>query len=248
MRALLDDLAPRAVINCAVFQPVDLCEERRREAFEVNAAAAGGVAETCAARGVPLFHLSTDYVFDGSRREPWPEDACPRPLSVYAASKLAGEHLVLAASQAHRVVRTAAVFGAPSPDHGNPPFVDRMLERARSGEATRVVDDQVVSPTWNRHLASTLWELVDCDAAGVFHVVNRGRASWYQVAEVVFERVGRPDLLSRTTSDEFGAPARRPAFSVLDTGRLREQGIEELPRWRQALDTYLGEQYPELFG
>lgn len=246
MATILEELEPRAVINCAVFQPVDLCEDRPQEAFRVNAVAAGQVAEACAARAVPLFHLSTDYVFDGSRREPWPEDACPGPLSVYAASKLAGEHLVLAASPRHRVVRTAAVFGTPAPGHGNLPFVERMLERARAGEPTRVVDDQVVSPTWNRHLARALWELLEVESGGVVHVVNRGETSWYGLARILFEAVGRPDLLSPTTAAEFDAPARRPAYSALETGRLRRLGLEELSPWREALGAYLREAHPGL--
>ena len=121
---MLEALQPAAVINCAVFQPVDLCEAEADSAFRVNATGAGIVARECAQRDIPLTHLSTDYVFGGDQTRPHVESDCPRPLSIYAASKLAGEHLVLAASSRHRVVRTSAVFGHSLPGHGLGSFID----------------------------------------------------------------------------------------------------------------------------
>jgi len=238
---VLDEGRPAAVVNCAVFQPVDLCETESEAAFRVNAIGAGVLGRACATRDIVLTHLSTDYVFGGDQTRPYVEADCPRPLSVYAASKLAGEYLVLAASPRHRVVRTSAVFGPALPGHGVGSFIDRMLERARAGQETRVVDDQVVSATYATHLAAALWDLLPRREAGVFHAAGGGQCSRYDLARRVFEGASCPELLSRTTSEEFGAVARRPSYSALDNTRLRSLGFADLPPWQQGVETYLAE-------
>ena len=238
---VLDEHQPVAVFNCAVFQPVDLCESESEAAFRVNAIAAGVLGRACSQRDIALTHLSTDFVFGGNQTRPYVESDFPRPLSVYAASKLAGEQLVLAASPRHRVVRTSAVFGPSPAGHGVASFVDRMLERARAGQETRVVDDQVVSPTYSSHLAAALWDLLPRPESGVFHAAGGGQCSRYDMARRVFEAAGCPELLSRTTSAEFGAVARRPSYSALDNTRLRSLGFADLPPWQQGVETYLAE-------
>ncbi|MGD8816166.1 MAG: dTDP-4-dehydrorhamnose reductase [Acidobacteriota bacterium] len=243
--AALDEHAPAAVINAAVFQPVDLCESEPSRAFAVNATGAGFLAAACRERGIRLVHISTDYVFDGARREPYTEKDCPAPLSVYARSKLAGEHLVLTADARHCVVRTCSVFGRPG-RRGSLPFVERMLQRALAGEPTRVVVDQVLSPTYNEDLASALWLLADSDAVGLFHLAGGGEASWYDLAEEVFRRAGRLDLLSRTSAAEFAAPAPRASYSALTSVRLDELGIPPLPGWQDGLARHFADAHPEL--
>jgi dTDP-4-dehydrorhamnose reductase len=238
---VLDEHRPVAAINCAVFQPVDLCESEPEVAFRVNAIGASVLGVACAQRDIAFTHLSTDFVFGGNQTRPYVEADVPRPLSVYAASKLAGEHLVLAASPHHQVVRTSAVFGRALPGHGLGSFIDRMLERARAGQETRVVDDQVVSPTYAVHLAEAVWDLVQRPEAGVFHAAGGGQCSRYDLARRVFEAAGCPELLSRTTSKEFGALARRPAYSALDNTRLRALGFADIPPWQQGTEIYLAE-------
>lgn len=231
--------SPRAVVNCAVYQPVDLCESEPHAAFAVNATGAGLLARACQRAGARLVHLSTDYVFGGELRRPYREDDLPGPLNVYAASKLAGEHLVLAASEMHMVVRTSGVFGTARRGHGRPPFIQVMLERARAGLETQVVNDQVVSPTHAEDLARGIWGLLGCGGTGVFHVANRGAISWFDVAALAFEAAGARHLLRPTTAHEFGAPAKRPAFSALDNARLRGLGLDDLPRCSAGLERYL---------
>ncbi len=116
-----------------------------------------------------------------------------------------------------------------------------MLERARAGQETRVVDDQVVSPTYAIHLAAALWDLLPRPEAGVFHAAGGGQCSRYDLARHVFLAAGRPELLSRTTSEEFGALAQRPSYSALDNTRLRSLGFADLPPWQQGVETYLAE-------
>jgi len=238
---VLDEHQPVAVINCTVFQPVDLCESEPESAFRVNAIGAGVLGRACLQRDIVLTHLSTDFVFGGNQTRPYVESDRPRPLSVYAASKLAGEHLALAASPWHRVVRTSAVFGPAPAGHGVGSFINRMLERARAGEETRVVDDQVVSPTYATHLAAAIWDLLQRPEGGIFHAAGGGQCSRYDMARRVFEAADCPELLSRTTSEEFGAVAQRPAYSALDNTRLRSLGFADLPPWEQGVETYLAE-------
>ncbi len=242
----VQDHAARTVINCAVFQPVDLCETNPAEAFRVNATAAGVLARACKRSATRMVHLSTDYVFGGPRRVPFRETDLPAPQSVYAASKLAGEHLVLAASEMHSVVRTSAVYGTARPGHGTSPFIERMLERARQGAETRVVNDQVVSPTYTHDLAAAIWSLLACGACGLFHVANKGQATWFEVAEVAFTAVGARRCLRPTTASDFGAPAKRSAYTALDNAALRDLGLSELPHWRDALGRYFAANHPDL--
>lgn len=239
---------PRVAINCAVFQPVDLCEDEPEAAFAVNAIGVGQLAEACRRASARLVHLSTDYVFSGPLRKPYTESALPAPLNVYAASKLAGEQLALAASETHTVVRTSSVFGMAAEGHGSTCFVERMLERALAGEATRVVNDQIVSPTSAVELARAIWGLLECGATGVFHAAGRGEATWFEVAKEVFKAADAIEHLSPTTAAEFGAPARRAAYTALDNQRLRQLGIEDLPPWRRALHAHLERWHPDLPG
>jgi dTDP-4-dehydrorhamnose reductase len=239
----LDRHRPEVVINAAVFQPVDLCESAVSSAFAVNALAPGALAASCGERGARLIHLSTDYVFSGPQRTPFSEGDCPAPLNVYAHSKLAGEHLVLAAGPRHCVVRTSSVYGRAAPGARVLSFVARMMERARKGEATRVVDDQVVSPTCADDLAVALWGLVGRDAAGLFHMAGSTPGTWYEVAETVFAFAGRRDLLGRTTSAEFGAPAIRAPYTAMCSTRLDEVGLDALPGFETALPKHLESTY-----
>ena len=243
---LLQEHRAGAAINCAVFQPVDLCETEPAQAFRVNAVAAGMLARSCKRAATRLVHLSTDYVFGGPRRVPFRETDLPAPQNVYAASKLAGEHLVLAASEMHTVVRTSAVYGRARSGHGTPPFIERMLERARQGAETRVVNDQVVSPTYALDLASAIWGLLDCGACGLFHVANKGQATWFEIAEIAFEAVGARRWLGPTTATEFGAPAKRSDYTALDNAALRDLGLPDLPHWRHAMGRYFAANHPDL--
>ena len=242
----LEEHAPRAVVNCAVFQPVDLCESEPESAFAVNAIAVGQMARACKKAAVRLVHISTDYVFGGELRRPYREDDLPAPQSIYAASKLAGEHLVLAASETHMVVRSSGVYGRARPGHGTAPFIERMLERARAQQETRVVADQVISPTYAEDLARAIWQLLDCGGTGVFHAANRGEVSWFELAVEAFEAAGARRCLRPTSAAEYGAPAKRAPYSALDNARLRKLGIDELPRWRDGLTRYLAAYHADL--
>jgi len=224
-----------AVINCAAWTDVDGAEAHRAEAFAVNAAGAGNVARAAAEAGAWLLHVSTDYVFDGSKRGPYDESDQPHATNAYGESKLAGEREVAAAGGRALVTRTAWLYG-----RGGRNFVDTVLARARRGEALRIVSDQVGPPTSARDLAVVIAELVPTGATGVVHATNSGSCSWYEFGRRALELAGLGGVpVQAVASSEFPRPAARPANSVLRLDRLVSL-IGWLPRpWDEALRDYV---------
>jgi dTDP-4-dehydrorhamnose reductase len=232
VRALIERERPDAVINCAAWTDVDGAEAQEDIATAVNGSAAGHVAAAAAAADAFTVQVSTDYVFDGAATEPYPEDHPPAPKSAYGRSKLAGEVAVAAAAPgAHAIVRTAWVFG---PHGGN--FVATMLRLGAERDEVTVVDDQIGCPTYTGHLAEALVDVAERRAAGVLHVVGRGRCSWFDLAVATFARSGLDCRVLRGSSADLGRPAPRPAFSVLGATR---SDTPALPPWEQGLDDYL---------
>jgi dTDP-4-dehydrorhamnose reductase len=211
------------VFNCAAWTDVDGAEEREAEATRVNGDGARNVAEAAGR----VVYVSSDYVFDGAKREPYLESDPVAPLSAYGRSKLAGERATAEANPRHFVVRSAWLFGA-----GGRNFVETMLGL---GPEVRVVDDQVGCPTFTGHLAEALVGLAETDAYGVHHMAASGSCSWFEFAREIFARAGVDTRVEPCTSDEFRRPAPRPAYSVLGS----ERG-HRLPDWRDGLDAYLG--------
>jgi dTDP-4-dehydrorhamnose reductase len=224
-------LAPRAVINCAAYTNVDAAESDEATATLVNADAAGNVARACAAAGARLVHVSTDYVFDGTKREPWVESDATSPLGAYGRSKLHGEDLVRAGLADHAIVRTAWLFGP----HG-PNFVSTMLRLAAERDEVQVVTDQVGSPTFAGHLAPALVDMAERTDTGIFHGAGGGSCSWYELTLEAFDAAGISCRVLPTTAERFARPAPRPAYSVL--GSEREHPIV-LPRWQEGVRAHL---------
>jgi dTDP-4-dehydrorhamnose reductase len=233
----LDRFAPELLVNCAAFHNVDLCETQTDRAFAVNALAVDRAAAQCEARGVAFLTISTDYVFDGNAVLPYTEEDCPRPISAYGASKLAGEQLVLRRDMKAFVVRTCGVYGIhASKSKGT--FIDRIIAQARAGETPRVVNDVIASPTYAGHLAMALRAIVASDAYGLYHACNAGAVSWYDFACAAVELAGVTQPVEAISAAQWKAPARRPAFSALASARLRALGCT-LPSWREGIAAYL---------
>ena len=206
---------PTAVINCAAYTDVDGAESDRDTALAVNAAGAGNVAAAAGVAGASIVHVSTDYVFDGSKDGPWIESDPTGPLGAYGESKLAGELAVADANPNHAIVRTAWLFGA-----GAKNFVDTMLKLGDQREEVSVVTDQIGCPTWTRHLAGALVTLAGHPQdTGIHHIAGAGSCSWHELAREVFAQAGIGCRVLETTSDAFPRPARRPANSVLASER-----------------------------
>jgi dTDP-4-dehydrorhamnose reductase len=243
VRQAFDRHKPDVVINTAAFHRVDDCETQAERAFQTNAIAVRALAQACRQFGAVLAHFSTDYVFDGAQSEPYVETDRPGPLSVYAASKLAGEYLVMATHPRHFVIRTCGLFGLGGSRSkgagGN--FVETMLRAAAQGKRLRVVRDQVVTPTATADLARKVLDLLRTGSYGLYHITAHGSCSWYEFARTIFELEGVQADLQAVTAADFGAPARRPSYSVLRNQHLELVGMEDLPPWQDGLKRYLAE-------
>lgn len=230
---------PALILNTAAYHRVDECEDFPDRAFAVNAVAVRDLAVAAKAIGAVLVHFSTDYVFDGRQRHPYREADPPGPLSVYAASKLAGEYLVRAILERHLVIRTCGLYGAAGRHTTTGNFVDTMLRLAAEGREIRVVGDQILTPTSAKELAGKVRQLVEMGATGLYHITNGGACSWYQFAAAVFELSGIRPNVSETTSAAYGARAVRPLYSVLENASLGRLGLDDLSPWHEALKAYL---------
>ncbi|MCU0303942.1 MAG: dTDP-4-dehydrorhamnose reductase [Thermoanaerobaculales bacterium] len=225
---------PRLVVNCAAFTAVDDCETAEGSARAVNADAVAHLSAACNVVGATLVHISTDYVFDGAGSRPYREDDPVAPTSAYGRTKLLGEQ---AARSAHRhlVIRTAWLYG-----RGGRHFVGAIRRQLEDGATRlRVVADQIGSPTYCDDLAEALLDLVEVGASGVVHVVNDGTTSWHGFASEIVRLLGADAEVIPVTTAEFPRPARRPAYSVLDTARLTTLIGRRLPPWGDALARYL---------
>lgn len=230
---------PQIVINTAAYHRVDLCEDTPGDTFLVNSVGARNVA--VAARevsAVPVF-ISTDYVFDGTQKSPYRESDRANPQSVYAAAKLAGECMTRIGGERYFIVRSTGLYavGGSSGKGGN--FVETMLRLAESRTTIRVVSDQVLTPTYAVDLAEKICDLIRTEAYGLYHLTNSGECSWHDFAARIFSLAGIRADLHRTTTEEHGARAARPAYSVLDNGRARDIGLTPMRSWDDALAEYL---------
>jgi dTDP-4-dehydrorhamnose reductase len=244
---------PDVVVNCAAYTRVDDAEREVEAAMRLNGEAPGRLAAACAARGVALVHLSTDYVFDGRKRTPYVETDPVAPLSAYGRSKLAGERAVAEAfgggqaacevvSGRWLVVRSQWLYGRVGPA-----FVKTILGRAAEGAPLRVVNDQWGAPTWGRDLAEAILALIEAEAGGIVHVANAGEATWFDVARAALEARG---LAGRVALDPVPTaavprPAARPAYGVLDCGRYRALTGRTMRPWRAALEAFLATDFEE---
>jgi dTDP-4-dehydrorhamnose reductase len=243
LRTTLDELRPDVVVNCAAYNFVDRAESEPDAAFAVNAWGVRTLASWCAENGRTLVHFSTDYVFglDEARRTPWLETDAPGPVSVYGLSKLAGEYLVRALCPRHVVIRTCGLYGIWGSGGKGGNFVETMLRLAGQSKPLRVVADQVCTPTYTADLAEAVVKLLEEWRPGLYHLTNTGSCSWYEFATAIFELAGVTADLTPISSREYGAAARRPAYSVLEPAACRALGLAAPRPWREALVAYLQE-------
>lgn len=240
VETLFDKHGPfTGVVHCAAYTAVDDAESNEDLALRVNATACDVLATRCALEGAALLVVSTDFVFDGSASEPYREDEPTSPLGVYGRTKLAGEQAALAAHPAGtRIVRTQWLYG-PRGNH----FPGTMLRLATERDELSVVQDQVGSPTSTLELAPALWDVLSAPLVGILHAACEGEASWFEVACATLEYAGVDGVqVEPCTSEAFPRPAPRPAYSVLNCGRLAALRGRPLAHWQDALKTYLGDE------
>ncbi len=238
LAALLDRVQPDVVVNAAAYTAVDRAEEDRDAAWRANADAPGVIARWCAAAGVPLVHYSTDYVFDGQGTRAYLEDDATAPLGVYGQSKLAGEDAVRAAGGRHLIFRTAWVYASHSAN-----FLRTMLRVGAEREVLRVVADQVGTPTPAALIADVTAQALQHPGrlSGTWHLTASGQTSWHGFAEAIFAQAQAGGVLARVPvveaigTADYPTPAKRPAWSVLDNGRLQQDFGLQLPSWQDGL-------------
>jgi len=238
--AVLAEIRPTAVINTAAYTLVDRAEQEPDRCEATNVGGVANLVEACRRAGCTLVQVSTDYVFGGDPgpRRPHRESDEPSPNGVYARTKLEGERIA-AQWHKHLVVRTSGLYGRLGPrSPGN--FVETMLRLGASGKPLRVVDDQECTPSYVPHVARAIGFLLGAGATGIYHVVNTGTTSWCRFAAEIFRLAGLDVEITPITTAAYGAPAPRPAYSVLDTSKyLALAGRPALPPWQDALAEYL---------
>ena len=231
--------APDLIVNCAAFNDVDGAEERAVEALAVNAFAVRNLARGAEETGATLVHYSTDFVFDGSAGTPYTEDVRPSPRSTYAASKLLGEWFALEAPRAF-VLRVESLFGSPANWEGRRGTLDGIVSGLEQGREVRAFTDRIVSPGYVVDIAAATKHLATSGAApGLYHCVNAGHASWYDVAREVAALLGvaRPSLMP-VTMDQIRLKASRPRYCALSVDKLAATGFS-MPAWQDALRRWL---------
>jgi dTDP-4-dehydrorhamnose reductase len=236
---ILDAFRPEVVINTAAYHRVDACEDHIHETFLVNAFAVRDLASYCRERNAVLVHFSTDYVFDGRKREPYVEEDAALPLNVYGNSKLAGEFFIRALCGKYFLIRTCGLYGRAGCREKGANFIEAMLSLEKNGRTITVVNDQWVTPTSTEELAARVAELIRTDLFGLYHMTNEGRCTWYDFACAVFSYLGKKPAIVPVDSRTFGARALRPAFSVLENRKAKSAGLTDFSPWQDALKNYL---------
>jgi len=237
MRRALESAEPNVVVNAAAFTDVDACETQQELAFRVNAEGPRNLAALCAQMDIPLMHISTDYVFDGEKPEPYVEEDEPRPLSFYGRSKLEGEREVQAHLARSWIVRVCGVFG---PYRKN--FVSLVVELGKKKQALRIVKDQQLAPTYTFDAAAGIGEILRRGPFGVYHLTNQGFTSRVEFTREILQQAGCGDVpVIPISSEETKRPAARPRNSRLENARMKREGLKLLPSWQDAVRRYLGQ-------
>lgn len=237
--AVIKNLNPDIVIHIAAMTDVDGCELDPRKAYRINSEGTKNVALACKAIGATLIYISTDFVFDGKRKNPYKEADKTNPLSVYADSKLRGERAVKKSLKNYYILRTSWLYG----EHGKN-FVDTILKIAKKEKVLKVVNDQVGSPTYTKDLAKAIHVLLDkvfvrCTQYGTYHISNSGCVSWYDYAKEILKLSKSQTKVVPISSKELDRPAKRPKMSVLDNSKFIKFTGCKMRNWQEALRDYI---------
>jgi dTDP-4-dehydrorhamnose reductase len=239
-RNVLKKISPDIVINTAAFNDVGRCEDDAMPAFNVNVNGVKNIALICGEIDVPLMHFSTDYIFDGRKSAPYTEDDCPAPLSMYGISKLDGEYVLRYILDKYYIVRLSGLYGRTgSVGKGSTNFVEQVIRIAETAKEMKVVNDQVLTPTSTTDAAEKIFELIQTGKFGIYHMTNTGSCSWYEFACEIIKLMKLDMEIIPVTTEQFGAKAKRPRYSVLDNLHLREIGLADMRCWKEALGDYI---------
>jgi len=238
VQAIVQDFAPDIIVNCAAYTQVDACETHREVAWKVNVEGPRNLASAVEKYGGRLVHISTDYVFDGSKTSPDPyvEEDKPGPLSYYGKTKLEGELAVRETTHGHVILRTAWMYGLNGRNILKT-FLRLALENSR--KEIKVVNDQFGSPTWSYRLALQIAKVIEVNGQGTYHATSEGYCTWHELACRFLDKMGVPHKVIPCTSEEYPTPATRPKNSILENRRLKNEGINLMPYWEDDLDRFV---------
>ena len=225
---------PEIVINAAAYTAVDDCETHYDDAYAVNAIGPKNLAIACKRMDIPLVHISTDYVFDGTKRTPLIEKDNLGPQSAYGKTKLEGEKFIQENTDKYFILRTAWLYGLYG---GN--FVKTMLDLSETHDEITVVNDQIGSPTFSLELAIAICDLLESDKYGIYHVTNEGECSWYDFAREIFKISGIDVKVIPVSTEEFPRPAPRPHYSVLSNKKWKASGFVPMRDYKEALNQFI---------
>ena len=236
---LLKDLD--LVINCAAFVKVDECEDNSQEALSVNAVGARNVALVCKQINAKLMYISTDFVFDGEKKDCYREEDVPNPINVYGASKYLGEIFVKNCLGRYYIVRTSSLYGIKGAKGKGENFIDTIVKLCKQGKCPKVVDDIYMSPTYTKDLAVMLGKIIGNDLGfGIYHVSNEGGCSWFEFAKNILKFLGMNARIEPVKSKELDGKAKRPKYTVLANAKIESLGFKMRP-WEKALEEFMGE-------
>tara|TARA_Y100000031_G_scaffold129734_1_gene148972 strand:+ start:402 stop:1262 length:861 start_codon:yes stop_codon:yes gene_type:complete len=237
-------IQPELLINTAAMHKVELCEQFPVKAFKVNGLGARNLAVISDELSIPLVHFSTDYVFDGGKQLPYVESDITLPINIYGNTKLSGEMFIRNIAKRYFIVRVSGLYGqSPCRGKGGLNFVKLMLKLAEEKKEIRVVDDEILSPTYTFDIAQQLVELTRTEKYGLYHMVSQGSCTWFEFAAQIFNLTKTNIKLNVARSGEFPTKVPRPKYSVLDNLNLANHGLDIMPDWSTSLQNYLNDYY-----
>ncbi len=247
LEALVQKFMPSIIINCAAYTQVDNCEIERELAWNVNVMGTENLVKCSENQGGRLIHISTDYVFDGTKKipEPYVEKDKPNPVSYYGITKYESEKVVRKGADRHLILRPAWMYGINGHN-----FLKTMLKLALNNPENeiRVVNDQYGSPTWAYGLALQIQRIIDTDAGGIYHATAEGYCTWFELAEYFLKKMQVPHTIVPCTSEEFPTRAKRPKNSILENRHLKEKGINIMSQWQDDIDRFVSSFRERLIG
>jgi len=239
---VLKEVKPDVVINTAAMHNVEKCENDPEKSFKVNGIGARNLSHICNDLNSTLIHISTDYVFDGSKKKPYIEIDKPLPLNVYGNTKLSGEYFIESIAKKYFILRVSGIYGKNPCRAKGTNFVDLMLKLAKERDEIRVVDNEILTPTFTEDIADQIVKILSSDAGyGLYHVTAEGSCSWFEFAREIFSVSKTNIVLNKAAPGEFAIKVNRPKYSVLENKFLNDQNINIMPLWEKGLKRYLNQ-------
>jgi dTDP-4-dehydrorhamnose reductase len=239
VRKVLSNMKPDVVMNTAAYHNLPDCEKNPERSFKVNAIGALNLAKVVADIGSVLVHYSTDYVFDGEKKEPYLEKDITNPLNIYAMTKQNGEILIKNYCTRYFIIRISGLYGKTICRAKGNNFITTMQKAAKEREVVKVVNDEILTPTSVFEIAKNTARLIETEGFGLYHMTCEGQCSWFEFAGVIFKELRMTTPLISCTSDEFPTEIKRPAYSVLENHKLKSVHLNHMAHWKDALIKYL---------